>query len=72
MTYGDHWPQQASSPARAPVHREKLVLDREDGYAQSTKSAHTLVVGTTELYKNGRIRLIPVCEHRGLALQVPS
>ncbi len=37
----------------------------EDGrqsptYTASIRSARTLVVGTTELYRNGKIRLIPV------------
>jgi len=37
-----------------------------EGDMQEQKGATSLIVGTTELYENGQIRLIPV---RGLALR---
>lgn len=60
-----NWPLQDVSPLRMAPVEEKYIRDEENVrepsvYAEPIKSARTLVVGTTELVKDGRIRLIPV------------
>lgn len=69
MVNSTNWPLPVDAPPlrRAPVREkdddvEDYVRDVQDeaGYPDSIKSADTLVVGTTELFKDGKIRLIPV------------
>ncbi len=40
---------------------EKGAVYADSRLAGQTETASTLVVGTTRLFENGRIRLIPVC-----------